>query len=173
MDETTARGPGRPLGSTTVPSDLGAEIWVRVWIYRIKERIRTKKTPSVARACKAIMAETGVLSAVGGNLEALSRANLTTTSRWRQYGPDDSGKPVIEAGGPIFISHHVESAGSLHARFSAANKLAEASPRVRLNWMNLGRQMVGRPVKTPKWASPTYSMAWRVTANGSLVPRLN
>lgn len=173
MNETTTRRPGRPFGSTTVPSDLGAEIWVRVHIYRIRERIRTKKTPSVAKACKAIVAETGVLSAVGGNREAFAYANLTTTKRWRQHRLDDGGKLVVDANGELFVSHQVESASSLHARFSAANKLVEASRLVRLNWMNLGRQKIGRPLKNPKWASPAHSTAWRLTANGSLIPCLN
>lgn len=155
MDETTKRSPGRPLGSTTVPSDLGAEIWVRVGIYRIKERIRTKKTPSAAKACKALTKRNGILSAVGGNREALAQANLTAKKRLRRFRLDQSGQLVADVAGSIFISHHVESATSLHARFSAVNKLVKANPLLRLHWMNLGRQMMGRPLKKPTWANLT------------------
>jgi hypothetical protein len=174
MDELTSRRRGRPSLSKTVPSDLGAEIWVRVQIYRIKERILTGKTPSVAKTCASLMATGGIRSAVGGSPEALAHANLTRKKRWRRYRLSQRSPGLIfDAGGTIFISHHIESAGVLHARYSEANKLAKADPLVRLAWMNLGRQMVGRPLKKPRWANPWGPRAWRVKEDGTFILATN
>jgi hypothetical protein len=91
MNDSTNRRRGRPTLSKTTPSDLGAEIWIRVQIYRIIERIRTGKTPSVARTCAAIIAGWGVRSAVGGNPEALAHANLARKTRWRRFRLSQTG----------------------------------------------------------------------------------
>ena len=169
MDESTSRRRGRPAQSKTVPSDLGAEIWVRVQIYCIKERIRTGKAPSVARTCRALAACGGVQSVVGGNPEALAQANRTGRARWRRFQVDSSGSKLIpDVAGFLFSSHWIESAASLHARYSEANKLVKADPLVRLAWMNLVRQILGRPVKKPRWANPWEPRAWRVKPDGSL-----
>ena len=173
MVQSTERNRGRPFGSKTVPSDLGAEIWNRVRIYRIMERIRTKKTPSVAKACEEIMAKTGVLSAVGGNPGALAYANLTRKKRWRRFRLDQDDQLVEDIAGAIFIHHRVASAGALHARFSEANKLVKSSALIRLNWMNLGRQMMGRPIKSPRWANPPRISGRRLTGDPSPVPNAN
>src|SRR5216684_2201555 len=145
MDESTSRRRGRPTQSKTTPSDLGAEIWIRVQIYRIKQRILTGRTPSVAKTCAALIAGWGIRSAVGGSPEALAQANLTREKRWRRFRLSQSGPGLIfDTEGTVFISHHIESAGALHARYSEASKLAKADPLVRLSWMNLGRQIMGR-----------------------------
>ena len=170
MDESTSRRRGRPSQSKTVPSDLGAEIWARVQIYRIKERILTRKTPSVAKTCAALMAGGGIRSAVGGSPEVLARTNLTRKTRWRRFRLSESGPGLIfDTDGTVFISHHIESAGALHARYSEANKLAKADPLVRLVWMNLARQILGRPLKKPRWANPWEPRSWRVKADGTFI----
>ncbi len=169
MVESTPRRRGRPVQSKTVSSDLGADIWARVLNYRIKQRILTGRTPSAAKACAALMAGWGIQSAVGGSTNALARANLIRKKRWRRYRLSPIGPGLIfDAGGPVFISHRIESAGTLHARYCEANKLAKADPLVRLAWMNLARQMVGRPVKKPRWANPWEPRAWRMKADGTL-----
>jgi len=104
----------------------------------------------------------------------LAHANLTRKKRWRRFRLSPSGQGLIfDTDGTVFISHHIESAGALHARYSEANKLAEANPLVRLNWMNLGRQMMGRPLKKPRWANPWEPRAWRVMADGTIILATN
>jgi hypothetical protein len=171
---TTKRGRGRPKLSKTTPFDLGAEIWVRVQIYRIRERILTGKTPSVAKTCAALMAGVGIRSAIGGNFDALAHANFTGRNHWRRFRFDQN-RPTLtsDTAGSIFIRHHIESAGALHARYSEASKLAEANPLVRLNWMNLGRRMMCRPLRTPQWANPWQPKAWILMPDGALVLRMN
>jgi hypothetical protein len=174
MDEPTSGRRGRPSQSKTVPSDLGAEIWARVQIYRIKERILTGKTPSVAKTCAALMAGVGMRSAVGGSPEALAHTNQTRKKRWRRFRLDQSGPGLTsDAAGTVFISHQIESAASLHARYSEANKLAKADRLVQLSWMNLGRQMMGRPLKKPRWANPWGPRAWRVKGDGTFILATN
>jgi hypothetical protein len=174
MGASTLRRRGRPAQSNTVPSDLGAEIWVRVQSHRIKERIRTGKAPSVARTCRVLAASGGIQSVVGGNPEALEQANRTGKARWRRFQFYSGGSKLIpDVAGFVFSSHWVESATSLHARYSEANKLAKADPLVRLAWMNLGRQMLGRPVKKPRWANPWEPRAWRVNADGTFILATN
>jgi hypothetical protein len=174
MDESTSRRRGRPALSKTVPSDLGAEIWNRVQIYRIKERIRIGKAPSVARTCRALAACGGIQSIVGGNPGALAQANRRGNARWRRFQVDSSGSKLIpDVAGFLFSSHWIESAASLHARYSEANKLAKADPLVRLAWMNLARQMMGRPLKKPRWAKPWEPRAWRAKADGTFILATN
>jgi hypothetical protein len=174
MSDSAKRRRGRPKLSKTTPFDLGAEIWIRVKIYRIRERILTGKTSSVAKTCAALMAGTGIRSAIGGNVDALAHANFTGKNHWRRFRFDQSGQTLIsDTAGSIFITHHIESAGALHARYSEANKLAEANPLVRLNWMNLARQMMGRPLKKPRWANPWEPRAWRLKADGTIILAMN
>ena len=174
MDESTSGRRGRPSHSKTVPSDLGAEIWAGVQIYRIKERILTGKTPSVAKTCEALIAGWGIRSAVGGSPEALAHANLTRKKRWRRFRLSQNGRGLIfDAAGTIFVSHQIESAGALHARYSEANKLAKADPLVRLAWMNLGRKMMGRPLKKPRWANPWEPRSWRMKEDGTFILTTN
>ena len=174
MSDLTKRGRGRPKLSKTTPFNLGAEIWIRVQIYRIIERVRIGKTPSVAKTCAAIIAGWGVQSAVGGNPEALALANLARRTRWRRFRLSQTGsRLILDARGTVFISHQIESAGALHARYSEASKLANTDPLVRLTWMNQGRQMLSRPLKKPRWANPREPRAWRLNADGSLVLATN
>jgi hypothetical protein len=174
MKCSTRRGRGRPKLSKTPPSDLGAEIWVRVQIHRIKERIRTEKAPSVAQTCHALAAAGGIQSFVGGNPESLARNNQTRNVRWRRFQTSSSGLTLVpDAAGFLFSSHWIESGTSLHARYSEATKLAEANPLVRLAWMNLGRKMLGRPIKTPLWANPWEPRSWRVTTDGTFILAAN
>jgi hypothetical protein len=80
---------------------------------------------------------------------------------------------ISDTGGTVFISHQIESAGALHARYSEAKKLAKADPLVRLAWVNLARQIPGRPVKKPRWANPWEPRAWRVKADGTFILATN
>jgi hypothetical protein len=120
------------------------------------------------------MAGWGIRSVVGGNPEALARANLTRKKRWRRFRLSQNGPGLIfDASGTVFISHHIESAGSLHARYSEANKLANADPLVRLAWMNQARQMMGRALKKPRWANPWEPRTWRVNSEGIFILATN
>jgi hypothetical protein len=174
MNDSVRRAPGRPKLSKTTPSDLSAEIWCRVQIYLIKERIRTGKTPSAARACQALVSCIGILSVVGGDPELLALANRRRKPRWRRFEGDSSGPKLIpHVTGFLFTSHWIESATSLHARYSEANKLAKSDPLVRLAWMNQARQMLGRPLKQPLWANPWGPRAWRVKSDGTFILATN
>jgi hypothetical protein len=174
MSNSARRAPGRQKLSKTTPSDLGAEIWVRVQLHRIKERIRTGKAPSVAQTCRALAAAGGIQSFVGGNPESLARKNQTRKVRWRRLQTGSGGLTLVpDAAGFLFSSHWIESGPSLHARYSEANKLAGANPLVRLAWMNLGRRMLGRPIKTPRWANPWEPRSWRVKADGTFILATN
>jgi hypothetical protein len=174
MIAPTLRRRGRPAQSTTVPSDLGAEIWVRVQIYRIKERIWMGKTPSVARTCEALVVGGGIRSVVGGDPAALTETNRARRTRWRRFSLDTSGHHLVpDAAGFLFSSHWIESATSLHARYSEANSLVKANPLVRLAWMNLARQMLGRAVRRPRWGRPQEPRSWRVNADGTFSMAVN
>jgi hypothetical protein len=146
MDKIGPRRRGRPPGSTTVPRDVFAGIWVQVLITRIKGRRRTGKTPSVRKACQEIADKGGIISAVGGNLDALVAANAARKKSWQRFQSDRSGlRP--SAAGSIFVNHTISNAGSLQARYSQANKLVTSDRRVRLAWMNHARQILGLPPK--------------------------
>lgn len=174
MMRSTRRAQGRPKLSKTTPSDLGAEIWVRVQIHLVKERIRTGNTPSVALACRALAAAGGIQSFVGGNPESLARRNETSNVRWHRLRSGWGGLTLVpDAEGFLFSSNWIENGPSLHARYSEANKLARANPLVRLAWMNLGRQMMGRPLKTPRWANPWEPRFWRVSEDGTFILATN
>ena len=136
-----------------MPRDVLAGIWVQVLITRIRTRARTGKTPSVREACREIAANGGIISAVGGNQDALVAANTAgKKNRWQRFQVDaSSGRFSPNAAGSIFVSHTISNAGTLHARYSEAIKLIADDPRVRLIWLNLARQMLGLAPK--RWVS--------------------
>lgn len=139
---------GRPPRSTVAPRDLRAGIWIAVWLHRVNERIRTGKTPSVRQACHTLADRGGIISAVGGNRAALEGENALRKKRWPRFGIDCTGSSLTpQASGPIFASHTITNPGTLQARYSEADELARSDPRVRLAWMNIGRQILGRPTK--------------------------
>ena len=148
MEKIIPRRRGRPPGSTTKPRDLPAGIWVQVLITRIKGRRRTGKTPSVRQACQEIADDGGIISAVGGNLDALVAANAERKKSWQRFQVN-SDRPGLSpsAAGSVFVSHTISNAGTLHARYSQANKLVSSDRRVRFAWMNIARQMLGLPPK--------------------------
>jgi hypothetical protein len=152
MVKTIKRRRGRPPGSTKVPPDLLADIWIAVWLQRVSERIRTGKTPSVRQACHDLAARGGVISVVGGNQLALEGENVQRKKRWQRF--DSTGASLTpHASGPIFASHTLTNAETLEARYSEADKLARSDRRVRLFWTNIGRQKLGRSPKQPSSAN--------------------
>jgi hypothetical protein len=170
MGEVVQRRRGRPKRSIVVPPDVLALVWVNVQLVLICERIRTGKTPSVSRACRLLAAQGGIVSVVGGNRPALVRANAKRKKSWHRLQPPSSGSKLRpNAQGTIFASHMITHAPTLGARYSAANVLASSSRLVRLAWMNLGRQMLGRPIKKPRWGTPLGRTAWRVGSQGNIV----
>ncbi len=162
--ETVSRRRGRPQGSTKIPPDLRAGIWIAVWLHRIRERIRTGKTPSVSQACRELVAQGGITSVVGGNLDALEQANAQRKKRWQRFQLEPGSSLHPNESGTTFVSHTITNAGTLEARYSEANKIASSDRRVRLAWMNLARQMLGRPIKRPRWAAP-----WRIGSRGNII----
>jgi hypothetical protein len=147
MVKIVQRRRGRPPGSTTVPRDLLAEIWVQVLITRIEARRRTGKTPSVRKACQEIADKGGIISAVGGRLDALVAANAASKKKRRQrFRFNSEGGVSPNATGSIFADHAISNADTLHVRYTWANEIA-TSPRVRLVWMDLARQILGLPTK--------------------------
>ena len=105
MVKTIKRRRGRPPGSTKVPPDLLADIWIAVWLQRVSERIRTGKTPSVRQACHDLAARGGVISVVGGNQLALEGENVQRKKRWQRFQIDSTGASLTpQASGPIFAS---------------------------------------------------------------------
>jgi hypothetical protein len=168
--EIISRRRGRPRGSIKVPPDLYEGIWNTVRLYRIGERIRTGKTPSVSQACREIAAHGGIISVVGGNLHALAQADDQRKKRWQRFQLESNGSSLSpNATGTVFVSHTISNPGTLQARYSEATKLAGSDRRVRLAWMNLGRQMLGRPIKKPRWANPWRGAVWRVGSQGNIV----
>jgi hypothetical protein len=147
MDMVKPPRRGRPPGSTKVPRDVLAEVWVQVLITRIKGRKRTGKTPSVRTACQQIADNGGIISAVGGDLDKLVAANDAREKTWQRFQLKSDGSGFSPtAAGPIFVNHTISDPGTLHARYSVAKELA-ADRRVRFAWMNLARQMLGLPPK--------------------------
>jgi hypothetical protein len=148
MKSTNPRRRGRRPGTTRVPPDVFAGVWVQVLIARVKERTRTGKTPSVRRACQDIADKGGIISAIGGNLDALAAANANRKKSWQRFELKSDGTSYgPAAAGTIFANHTISNAGTLHARYSQANKLIISDRRVRLAWMNLVRQILGLPPK--------------------------
>jgi hypothetical protein len=146
--EIAPRRRGRPQGSTVVPPDIRAEVWIAVRLHRIRARIGTGKTPTVRQACHELAAQGGIISAVGGNVEALARASAQRKKRWQQFEIDSTGSTLTpNRTGTIFVSHRITSPGTLQARYSEADKIASADHRVRFAWMNVCRQRLGRPTK--------------------------
>ena len=168
--EIISRRRGRLPGSIKVPPDLRAGIWIAVRLHRISVRIRTGKTPSVRQACREIAAQGGIISVVGGNLHALAQANVQRKKHWQRFQLESNGSSLSpNAAGPVFVSHTISNPGTLQARYSEATKLARSDRRVRLAWMNLARQMLGRPIKKPRWASPWGKAAWRIGSQGNII----
>jgi ribosomal protein L30/L7E len=152
MDNNIPRRRGRPRGSIKVPRDLHAGILNTVRLHRISERRRTGKTPSVRQACRDIAAHGGIISVVGGDQHALAKANLQMKKRWQRFQFESNGSSLRpNATGSVFVNHAITNPGTLEARYSEANKIARSDRRVRLFWMNIARQMLGRPIKKPRW----------------------
>lgn len=146
-EATNPRGPGRPSGTTKVPHDVLAEVWIQVLIARVKERTRTGKTVSARRACKHIVDRGGIISAVGGDLNALAATNANGKKRWQRFEFKSEGTECRPAAaGTIFANHTITNAGTLHARYSQAKEFVSDS-KLRLFWMNLVRQRLGLPPK--------------------------
>src|SRR5215475_1055194 len=170
MEPIVPRRRGRRPRSTIVPPDLPAEIWIKVRLVRLNERIRTGKTPSVSQACRKLATQGGIISVVGGDLHALAQADSQRTKRWQRFQSDASGSSLRpDIAGNVFVSHTISDPGTLHARYSEANKLARSDRRVLLAWTNLGRQLLGRPIKKPHWANPWTQVEWRVGPKGNLI----
>ena len=168
--EMISRRRGRPQGSIKVPPDLRAGIWIAIRLHRIGERIRTGKTPSVSQACRELAAQGGIISVVGGNMHALAQANDQRKKRWQRFQLESNGPGLSpNAAGPLFVSHTISNPGTLQARYSEANKMASSDRRVRLAWMSLVRQMLGRPIKKPRWATPWGQAAWRIGSQGNII----
>ena len=139
---------GRPPGSAVRHPDLLAEVWITIRLYRIRSRIRIGKTPSIRQACDELAVQGGIISAVGGNVEALAVANAQRNKRWPRFEIDSTRLDLIpSAAGAIFAGHSITNARTLLARYSEANQIARSDRRVRLTWMILCRQRLGWPTK--------------------------
>jgi hypothetical protein len=168
--EIVSRRRGRPQGSTRVPPDLYAGIWVAVLLHRIREKIRTGKTLFVNQACRELVAQGGIISVIGGDLDSLEQTNAQKKKRWQRFQLASGGaNPSPNETGTIFVSHTITNAGTLEARYSEATKIASSDRRVRLAWMNLARQMLGRPIKQPRWANPWAQASWRIGSQGNII----
>ena len=150
--EVVKRRRGRPPGSKTKHPDTLAEVWIRVQRFRIITRIQTGRSPSLRQACEAIVAEGGIVFAVGGDIEALAAANDDARKKRQQrfeISPDGLGV-VPSANGPIFSKHGITNPRTLQNRYNEANQIAESDPRVRFDWMDQCRQRLGRPPRKPR-----------------------
>ena len=136
---------GRPKGTSKVPADTLPEVWIQVFIARVTGRTRTGKTPSVRRVCHDIAERGGIISAVGGNRDALAAANAERDTAWQRFEFETDGYGPVAAG-TIYVNHTITYASTLQARYSDAKRLA-SNPRVRLFWMDLARQRLGLPPK--------------------------
>jgi hypothetical protein len=144
---TDPRRPGRPPGTTKVPPDVLPEVWIQIFLARARGRKFTGKSPSVRKACQAIAKGGGIISAVGGNQDALEAANAEREKSWPRFQLSPDGKRCTpNAAGSVFVNHTLTNANTLHAKYSQAKQIA-ADPKVRMFWMNLARQKLGRPPK--------------------------
>src|SRR5689334_9029574 len=108
MDKIRPRRRGRPRGSATVPPDVLAEVWVQVLVTRIEGRKRTGRTPTVRKACQEIARRGGIISAVGGDLDALVAANASRKKRWQRFGFNSDGSGLSpNAEGRVFVNHAI------------------------------------------------------------------
>ena len=156
MIQIIKRRRGRPPGSTVVHPDLLAEVWIAVWLKRISERIRTGKTPSVKQACQALVVRGGIISVIGGDQAALEEENGRRKKRWLRYRIAPAGSSLTpDATGTTFADHAITNAGTLQARYNEADKLASSDRRVRVAWVNISRQRLGRPTKRTR-SSATF-----------------
>ena len=142
---------GRPSGSAVRHPDFYSEVWITVRLFRIRSRIGTGNTPSITQACIGIIAQGGMISAVGGNVESLVAANNQKKKRKKRrsrFEINSTGTALEpSATGSIFTSHSITNARSLQNRYNEANWIANSDRRVRMTWMNLCRQRLGWPPK--------------------------
>jgi hypothetical protein len=145
---TAQRRRGRPPGSAVRHPDFYSEVWITVRLFLIRSRIGTGKTPSITQACMGIIAQGGMISAVGGNVESLVAANNQKKKRRSRFEINSTGAALEpSATGSIFASESITNARSLQNRYNEANRIANSDRRVRLAWMNLCRQRLGWPPK--------------------------
>jgi hypothetical protein len=144
--EVVKRRRGRPPGSKAKHPDTPAEVWITVQRFRICARIQTGRTPSLTHACKGIIAEGGIVFAVGGDVEALAAANAQLKKRRQRFEINPDGSAVApSASGSIFAKHSITNARTLQNRYNEANRIAKFDYRTRFMWMNLCRERLGRP----------------------------
>jgi len=126
MDKIIPRRRGRPPRSTRVPRDVLAELWVKVLIIRIRGRARAGKTPSVRKACRKMADNGGIISVVGGNLDALVQANAEREKNWQRFQlKSDCSGLSPNATGPIFVSHTISDAGTLRAPVQRGKQISQ------------------------------------------------
>ncbi len=151
MEQIAKRRRGRPAGSVSIPRDVESGIWIAVLLARVAIRQRTGKTPSVRQACCELAAQGGVVSAVGGNRDALVQANAQLKRKLHRLDVGSTGLPRPNSEGSNFASHVISDAGSLAAAYSKADIKVRTEKGLRLAWMNVARQMRGL---APKRISP-------------------
>ncbi|MBR0797630.1 hypothetical protein JQ615_19785 [Bradyrhizobium jicamae] len=118
----------------------------------------TGRTPSIKQVCEKIIAQGGMISAVGGNIEDLTKANAdpNTDRRGKQgkrrtrFEIDPERSEVIpSADGSIFADHTITNAGTLRARYYEAVEIAKADRRAWWFWRTCCRQLLDFPTKQP------------------------
>lgn len=146
-----------------VNPDFYMDLWVQVRSYRILLRCGVMKsvlkrgnrpikqgiTPSIRQVCAELAARGGFMSAVGGNVEALARANIKRRNRkWVLLETPTCFAKTPAHSRTIFLNHRLVSAETLRARYQEANRIASADRRVWLFWRQVCRQVTDDRVKS-------------------------
>lgn len=134
---------GRPKNTTTVHSDRLQHVWVAVEVAR---RRKGGSLLSVSKACHLVALEGGLVSLVGGNVDAI-RASL---HRENQLGPKQNlprfmrlarrGREVRllnDPQGPLIVAHLTNHVDTIRARYYEANLIVENELGVRDWWMKV------------------------------------
>jgi hypothetical protein len=130
--------------------DFYSEIWVLVRFYQIRFRIVDGKTPSIRRVCEQLVTDGGFVAVVGGNAEALAKANAQREKKWLRFEMDAGGSVATpNSVGTVFADYSITNAGTLRARYNEANQIANLDRQAWLFWRNICRRRLGYPEKVP------------------------
>jgi hypothetical protein len=118
-------------------------------LYRARIRMDTGKTPTIKEVCDEVIARGGMISAVGGDVEALARANVSKKGKRRTRFKVDSTRSasVPDPDGGIFADHSITNAGTLRARYYEADAIAKRDRGAWSFWRNQHRHRLGFPMK--------------------------
>jgi YD repeat-containing protein len=142
---------GRPKGTVRTPPEHRFEIWRQVEFVRESRRLETDRRPSVSEACELIASRGGLAWAVGGDVDAITRAmerSEPAFSRWRQFRlmrERAATRLVLARDGRVIVSYLSQHGRTLRTRYTEADRLVRTDSRIRAAWTNMVYDMLGLP----------------------------